>query len=71
MDKVKPRFGDFNNYTWLSQREIGRKPSIGIQDGFMKGLYSKIMPSSTWDYNSSIQHSMPGGIFNLEFSPDG
>uniref|UniRef100_A0A1B6LSV5 Uncharacterized protein n=1 Tax=Graphocephala atropunctata TaxID=36148 RepID=A0A1B6LSV5_9HEMI len=70
MNKVKARSGIFN-YKWLRQREIGCKPSIGIQDGFMKSLYSNIMPCSTWDYNDSLQHSMPGGVFNLEFSPDG
>uniref|UniRef100_A0A1B6J6L9 Uncharacterized protein n=1 Tax=Homalodisca liturata TaxID=320908 RepID=A0A1B6J6L9_9HEMI len=70
MNKVKARSGVFN-YKWLRQREIGCKPSIGSQDCFMKSLYSNIMPCSTWDYNDSLQHSMPGGVFNLEFSPDG
>lgn len=70
MDKVNQRPGLFN-HNWLRQREIGCKPSIGLQDSCMKSLYSKIVPSWTWDYTESHQNSMPGGIFNLEFSPDG
>lgn len=70
MEKVKSRHGGFN-HSWLSQREIGSKPRLGFKDKFMKSLYSNIMPCSTWDYNDSVEHSVPGGIFNLEYSPDG
>ncbi|XP_075223965.1 DDB1- and CUL4-associated factor 10 homolog isoform X2 [Lycorma delicatula] len=70
MDKVKYNSGVFNN-TWLRQREIGLKPKLGSQDRFMKGLYTTILPCTSWDHSESIRSGVPGGIFNLEFSPDG
>ncbi|XP_039275524.1 DDB1- and CUL4-associated factor 10 homolog [Nilaparvata lugens] len=56
---------------WIRNRELGFKPKVGTQDKFMNCLYSSVMPCSTWDHNSSVKSAVPGGIFNLEFSPDG
>lgn len=70
MDKVKYNTGTFSN-TWLRQREIGLKPKLGSQDRFMKGLYTSIVPCTSWDHSDSLRSGFPGGIFNLEFSSDG
>ncbi|RZF41801.1 hypothetical protein LSTR_LSTR005263 [Laodelphax striatellus] len=56
---------------WLRNRELGFTPKIGTQDNLMHCLYSSVIPCNTWDHNKSVQSAVPGGIFNLEFSPDG
>lgn len=56
---------------YLRNRELGMTPKIGSSDRFMKGLYTSFRPCNYWDHNESLQNASPGGIFNLEFSPDG
>lgn len=70
INKVNHRKGMFTN-SWLRQREIGQRPAIGSSDKFMKGLYTSILPCTSWDHKDSLHCALPGGVFNLEFSPDG
>lgn len=61
----------FSNY--IAQRQIGfaKKKTIGDEDQFYKGLYCNLLPNASWDHNDSSTGTMHGGVFNLEFSPDG
>ncbi|XP_014284722.1 DDB1- and CUL4-associated factor 10 homolog [Halyomorpha halys] len=56
---------------FIRDREVGLRPRIGSNDQFMRGLYNAFAPCTSWDHNESLQNAAPGGIFNLEFSPDG
>uniref|UniRef100_A0A0K8TEF6 Uncharacterized protein n=1 Tax=Lygus hesperus TaxID=30085 RepID=A0A0K8TEF6_LYGHE len=58
-------------YSFLRERELGNRPKLGSNDRFMNGLYQSFVPCTYWDHNESLQNAAPGGIFNLEFSPDG
>uniref|UniRef100_A0A224XL80 Putative wd40 domain protein n=1 Tax=Panstrongylus lignarius TaxID=156445 RepID=A0A224XL80_9HEMI len=71
MEKVKPRCSIGFSCAYLRNRELGMKPKLGSTDRFMKGLYTSFLPCTYWDHNESLQNAAPGGIFNLEFSPDG
>lgn len=62
----KSRYSSF-----IRNREIGLKPRLGSNDRFMKGLYNAFAPCTSWDHNAGLKNAAPGGIFNLEFSPDG
>ncbi|KAJ4446315.1 hypothetical protein ANN_13010 [Periplaneta americana] len=68
MPKVKTRI---MNNSWLRQREIGQRFPLGYADRFSKRLYSSILPCTSWDHGENLRHAMHGGVFNLEFSPDG
>lgn len=68
MPKVKARI---INSSWLRQREIGQRFPLGYADRFSKRLYSSILPCTSWDHGESLRHAVHGGVFNLEFSPDG
>ncbi|XP_017889816.1 DDB1- and CUL4-associated factor 10 [Ceratina calcarata] len=67
MPKVRTRQA---NSLWLRQRELGIKFPLGHSDRFHKTLYSSIQPVTSWDHalSSTAAH---GGVFNLEYSPDG
>ena len=69
MPKVKTRIT--NNSSWLQQREIGQRNPLGHADRFSKRLYSSLNPCTSWDHGENLRHAMHGGVFNLEFSPDG
>lgn len=56
---------------FIRDRETGSRPKIGTTDKFMRGIYNSFAPCTSWDHNEGPDHSSPGGIFNLEFSPDG
>lgn len=51
-------------YNFLKSREIGMKPRLGDETNLWKTLYTSI---AMFD-KGTIEY---GGIFNLEFSPDG
>lgn len=55
---------------WLRQRELGVQFSLGHADHFHKTLYSSIQPVTSWDHALSAA-AAHGGVFNLEYSPDG
>lgn len=57
--------------TWLYQRQIGCPPPVlGFKDRQQKDVYSAIRRVHAWDQSNS-NHPNHGGVFNLEFSPDG
>ncbi|CAH1404234.1 unnamed protein product [Nezara viridula] len=56
---------------FIRDREVGLRPRAGSTNQFMRGLYNAFAPCTSWDHNESLQNAAPGGIFNLEFSPDG
>ena len=57
------------NTFWLRQRELGIKFPLGHADLFHKSLYSAIQPVTSWDH--ALSPATHGGVFNLEYSPDG
>lgn len=71
MEKYKRKYSSCIGTSFLRDREIGAKPKLGSTDRFMKVLYNAFAPCTSWDHNASLQNAAPGGIFNLEFSPDG
>ncbi|KAF7997091.1 hypothetical protein HCN44_005368 [Aphidius gifuensis] len=56
---------------WLRQRELGNNFPPGYGDRFHKTLYSSIQPVTSWDSKETLGTAMHGGVFNLEYSPDG
>ncbi|EZA55512.1 DDB1- and CUL4-associated factor 10 [Ooceraea biroi] len=56
---------------WLRQRELGMKFPLGHSDDFHKTLYSSIQPITSWDHGDNLTAARHGGVFNLEYSPDG
>ncbi|CAB0012685.1 unnamed protein product [Nesidiocoris tenuis] len=67
---MDPVSGDFA-YNYLRNRELGNRPQLGTNDRFMNGLYKSFARCEWWDHFASLKNAAPGGIFNLEFSPDG
>lgn len=59
------------NALWVHQRELGFTPPIGAGDTFAKSLYSSMSLCAQWDALKDSDGLMHGGVFNLEFSPDG
>lgn len=59
------------HHKWLRNRELGIKPVLGSNDKVLQEMYSSIRPISQWESFMSSKAAVPGGIFNLEFSPDG
>lgn len=60
----------FNN-RFIRQRELGVQFPLGYTDQFYKTLYTSVQPTTSWDHNDSITSANHGGVFNLEYSPDG
>ncbi|XP_015517052.1 DDB1- and CUL4-associated factor 10 homolog [Neodiprion pinetum] len=69
MPKIRTK--PVSNSSWLRQREIGFKFPLGHNDRFYKTLYSSIQPCTSWDHRENVSSAMHGGVFNLEYSPDG
>lgn len=61
----------FSISDFLRHREIGKKSTLGFGDTFNKGIYTSLQPYSTWDQQTDDEGTLHGGVFNLEFSPDG
>ncbi|XP_050536014.1 DDB1- and CUL4-associated factor 10 [Daktulosphaira vitifoliae] len=58
--------------TYLRNREYGFRPKYGDQSRLHCEMYTSMYPIAKWEYDVvSTDISNPGGIFNLEFSPDG
>lgn len=54
----------------LLRREIGLPTPIGSENALSKSLYCGMKPIAYWDYEKN--NDVPtGGVFNLEFSPEG
>ncbi|CAH0756527.1 unnamed protein product [Diatraea saccharalis] len=59
----------FNPYR-LWRKELGFGTPVGSGDALAKSLYCGMKPISSWDSEQS--NSLPtGGVYNLEFSPEG
>ncbi|XP_014218160.1 DDB1- and CUL4-associated factor 10 isoform X2 [Copidosoma floridanum] len=80
MPKIKTEIKNHNAAVWarqlfntnyLRQRELGLKFPMGHSDRFFKSLYTSIQPVSSWDHHHKLSSAMHGGVFNLEYSPDG
>ncbi|XP_032665782.1 DDB1- and CUL4-associated factor 10 [Odontomachus brunneus] len=69
MPKIKIR--QTPNPRWLRQRELGVKFPLGHSDQFHKTLYSSMQPVTSWDHGDNLTTARHGGVFNLEYSPDG
>lgn len=72
LQSVKRRRSTNFRDTYLRNREYGFRPKYGDQSRLHCEMYTSIYPIAKWEYdvaNSNITN--PGGIFNLEFSPDG
>ena len=69
MPKIKTNLSSKN--IWLHQREIGTSFPLGHVDHFYKTLYSSFQPFTSWDHNQNLTSATHGGVFNLEYSPDG
>ncbi|XP_033209855.1 DDB1- and CUL4-associated factor 10 isoform X2 [Belonocnema kinseyi] len=69
MPKIKTKLS-INNM-WLRQRELGISQPLGHNDRFHKTLYSSIQSVTSWDHNENLYSAIHGGVFNLEYSPDG
>ncbi|XP_018358637.1 PREDICTED: DDB1- and CUL4-associated factor 10 [Trachymyrmex cornetzi] len=67
----KIRIKQTPNSLWLRQRELGVKFPLGHSDDFHKTLYSSIQPITSWDHGDNLTAARHGGVFNLEYSPDG
>ncbi|XP_054735796.1 DDB1- and CUL4-associated factor 10 homolog [Anastrepha obliqua] len=63
-------------HSWLLRRENGILKSHGDQDFIMRRIYKSMRPLYQWNdkYNKSNNSPLTvnvGGVFNLEFSPEG
>lgn len=55
-------------FSWLNKREHGSvNKHIGDEDIIYKSIYTSIDPYHSW-VDALSEH---GGVYNLEFSPDG
>lgn len=67
----KIRIKQTPNSLWLRQRELGVKFPLGHSDHFHKTLYSSMQSVASWDHGDNLAAARHGGVFNLEYSPDG
>lgn len=57
-------------FSWLQKRERGIKHSCGDEESIHKSVYSSVEPYSSWN-NADEGPTEYGGVYNLEFSPNG
>ncbi|XP_075982573.1 DDB1- and CUL4-associated factor 10 homolog isoform X2 [Anticarsia gemmatalis] len=63
------KYSAFNPYR-LREREMGFQSPIGSSDAMAKSLYCGMKPIASWDFERD-KSPPTGGVFNLEFSPEG
>ncbi|GAB0096466.1 DDB1- and CUL4-associated factor 10 homolog [Sergentomyia squamirostris] len=56
-------------FSWLQNRSQGVRQHIGDTDRIWRNVYSSIEPSEVWAKQNIS--NLWGGVYNLEFSPDG
>lgn len=69
MSSVGAKHSVFHPYG-LMYREFGNKKTFGIDDAVASSLYCGMKPIGSWDYEQ-VGALPTGGVFNLEFSPEG
>ena len=52
-------------------RALGLRTPLGWGDVEATDKYRLILPCTSWDGDSLKTHRNHGGVYNLEFSPDG
>jgi len=57
-------------YSWLCKRSIGLKYKFGDYDSICNSIYTSLEARNRSN-NNSHEEMIYGGVFNLEFSPDG
>lgn len=63
------RYSAFSPYR-LIRRETGFPNPIGSENAIARSLYCGMKPIASWDCEQA--NDVPtGGVFNLEFSPEG
>lgn len=67
-DVFMARYSAFNPYR-IRHRDMGFQTPIGAGDAIAKSLYCGMKPIYCWSSNDP--NTPTGGIFNLEFSPEG
>lgn len=58
-------------FSWLQRRERGLRSLMGEREFTHKSLYMSIEPYSSWNTSCAEGPTEYGGVYNLEFSPDG
>lgn len=73
MSKLKSKYWkSFFTESDLRRREVGFKCSLGWEDALKSSIYSSLKPFDSFSpIVDSKVNVFQGGIFNLEFSPDG
>lgn len=73
-EKSRIRLGSFNIgmgiFSLYNKRERGLKHTAGYENQIHKSIYSHLESYSYWNSNSE-NGSEYGGVYNLEYSPDG
>lgn len=67
-DLVVARYSAFNPYR-LRCRDLGFQLPNGSRDAMARSLYGNMKPIFSWTCDGTAGPT--GGIFNLEFSPEG
>ena len=58
--------------SWLYRRQMGMKNCLGTKNHIYEQMYSNILPYGSWDHTfNNTYTSVHGGVFCLEFSPEG
>lgn len=57
-------------FSWLVRRERALRRLAGEEERLHRSIYVNIEPFCAWNKTSAAQ-SQFGGVYNLEFSPDG
>lgn len=57
-------------FSMYNRRERGLGHHVGHEDQIHKSIYTHLEPYSCWNSNTD-QGSEYGGVYNLEYSPDG
>ncbi|XP_063831649.1 DDB1- and CUL4-associated factor 10 homolog [Ostrinia nubilalis] len=64
------RHSAFSPYRMM-RKEMGFTTPVGSGDAYARSLYCGMKPIASWDCEQ-ISHGLPtGGVYNLEFSPEG
>lgn len=58
------------SFTWLIRRERALRQHVGDEAHLHRSIYTAVEPYSSWNKYADDQTEY-GGIYNLEFSPDG